>query len=320
MPNPSTHALVADVGGTNARLAMFNDGKLQAESIRTLACDDYANLDSAVHSYLKLQQTNVQHACIAFACPVSGPRIQMTNNHWAFDKIEMQAILRFKSFKVINDFTAQALALPALTRANLVPVGSGKAVDDATKLIIGPGTGLGVAALKKVGEHWLPLPGEGGHAAFSPVSPLDSDILAVLQQKMNYVSWESVLCGSGLELLFSAHSTLAGQSSALKDYEITTRALEGDELCRQTLLHFCSLLGRAASNATLTAGAQGGVYIAGGIIPRFPTFFAESGFRESFEVNDKMAAYLAAIPTQLIVHDHPGLLGAAEALNNPLVK
>lgn len=313
-------ALVADIGGTNARFALSLNRQLQADSVEVLACNDFENLDQAVSHYLTLQQVAVDHACMAFACPVSGQQIKMTNNHWAFNKIEMKGRLKLRSFKVINDFTAQALALPALPQNALIKVGNGEAIEGATKLIIGPGTGLGIAALKKVGDHWLPLPGEGGHAAFSPVSTLDNEILAILQQKLSYVSWESVLCGSGIELLFEAHSTLAGQTQQLKNHEITARALNGEATCKEALLHFCELLGRAASNAALTTGAQGGVYIAGGIIPRFPEFFAQSDFRKSFEVNDKMMNYLAAIPTSLIVHDNPGLTGACEALGNPLIQ
>ncbi|ELT97672.1 hypothetical protein CAPTEDRAFT_95662 [Capitella teleta] len=312
-------ALVADIGGTNARFALSLNGQLQADSVEVLACNDFDNLDHAVSHYLVLQQVTVDHACMAFACPMSGQQIKMTNNHWAFNKSEMKESLKLQSFKVINDFTAQALALPALPENALIKVGNGESIEGATKLIIGPGTGLGVAALKKVGKHWLPLPGEGGHAAFSPVSKLDNEILAILQQKLGYVSWESVLCGSGIELLFEAHSTLSGQVEKLKNHEITAQALSGDPLCKQTLLHFCELLGRAASNAALTTGAQGGVYIAGGIIPRFPEFFAQSDFRKSFEINDKMVSYLAAIPTSLIIHGNPGLTGACEALGNPLI-
>lgn len=312
-------ALIADIGGTNARFALSMNGQLQSDSVEVLACNDYENLDYAVQHYLALQQVKVDHTCMAFACPVSGNQIKMTNNHWAFDKSEMKKTLRLQSFKVINDFTAQALALPALPESSLIKVGNGEAINGATKLIIGPGTGLGVAALKKVGNHWLPLPGEGGHAALSPVSTLDSEILPILQEKLGYVSWESVLCGSGLELLFQAHSILSGKAQTLKNYEITAQALNGETLCKLTLLHFCELLGRAASNAALTTGAQGGVYIAGGIIPRFPEFFAQSDFRKSFEINDKMVNYLAAIPTSLITHDNPGLTGACEALDNPLI-
>ncbi len=312
-------ALVADIGGTNARFALTSQGLLHSDSVQGLRCDDFDNLDHAVNHYLGQQQVQVEYACMAFACPVSGSRIDMTNNHWTFAKAQMQDTLRLKSFKVINDFTAQALAVPAMSTDTLMPVGPGEAVAGATKLIIGPGTGLGVAGLTKVGEHWLPLPGEGGHAAFAPVTALDMDILAILQRQ-GYVSWESVLCGSGLERLFTAHSELAGQELRLKNHEITTRALEGEPLCQQTLAHFCHLLGRAASNAALTTGAQGGVYIAGGIIPRFPEFFAQSGFRAAFEVNDKMTEYLAAIPTCLILHDNPGLIGACAALTNPLIK
>ncbi|WP_067520754.1 glucokinase [Endozoicomonas ascidiicola] len=315
----NTTALVADIGGTNARFALAQNGQIIEESIRVLPCGDYSNLDQAVADYLANQKTVVVQACMAFACPVNSPRIKMTNNHWTFDKSEMKALLELETFKVINDFTAQALALPALPDSALVKIGSGKAIEGTAKLIIGPGTGLGVAGLKQVGSHWLPLPGEGGHAAFSPVTPLDSDILAIIQQKMDYVSWETVLCGSGLELLFEAHSILASNPMTLKNHEITTRALEGEPMCKQALEHFCSLLGRAASNSALALGAQGGVYIAGGIIPRFPQFFAKSGFRSSFEVNDKMTGYLEGTPTSLIMHDYPGLLGAANALKNPLV-
>lgn len=313
-------ALVADIGGTNARFALSSSNRLQTESVQVLACTDYKNLDHAVNHYLARQQITVDHACMAFACPVSGQNIRMTNNHWAFNKSEMKNILGLKSLKVINDFTAQALALPVLPDNSLINIGNGKAIKGATKLIIGPGTGLGVAALKKVGDHWLPLPGEGGHAAFSPVSSMDNKILNILQQKLGYVSWESVLCGSGIELLFEAHSTLSGQVEKLEKHEITAQALGGNPVCKRTLLHFCELLGRAASNAALTTGAQGGVYIAGGIIPRFPEFFARSNFRKSFEINNKMLNYLKAIPTSLIIHNSPGLTGACEAFGNPLIQ
>lgn len=315
----SSIALVADIGGTNARFALTSNGELHSDSVQVLPCDDFDNLNHAIIHYLARQQVQVEHACMAFACPVSGASISMTNNHWAFDKASMRDTLGLKTFKVINDFTAQALAVAAMPAETLMKVGTGESVAGATKLIIGPGTGLGVAGLTKVGEHWLPLPGEGGHAALSPVTALDRDILAILQQQLDFVSWESVLCGSGLERLFHAHSLLAGQEQRLKNHEITARAQDGEPLCQQTLAHFCQLLGRAASNAALTTGAQGGVYIAGGIIPRFPQFFAQSEFRAAFEVSDKMADYLAAIPTHIVMHDNPGLTGACAALTNPLV-
>ena len=311
-------ALVADIGGTNARFALYYNGELDENSIQVLTCNDFDNLDGAVKQYLSDQNASIESACMAFACPV-GDDVSMTNNHWAFNCAEMQQKLGLKSFKIINDFTAQALALPALKTENLIKIGVGKANEHAAKLIIGPGTGLGVAGLKEVNGHWLPLPGEGGHAAFSAVTKQDAAILHQLQTEADYTSWEDVLCGSGLERLYRAHSALAGENKILRDFEITTEALKSEGTARQTLLHFCELLGRAASNAALTFGAQGGVYIAGGIIPRFPEFFAESSFRTSFEKNNKMVDYLRVIPTYLVVADNPGLTGACQALDNPLV-
>ena len=251
-------ALVADIGGTNARFALCEHDKLLTDTIKVFPCKEYDNLDGAVTAYLDSQNASVDEACMAFACPVSSGRINMINNHWDFERSSMQQKLGLKTFKVINDFTAQALALPALCGSELVKIGGGEAIEDAAKLIIGPGTGLGVTGLKSVINHWLPLPGEGGHAAYSPVSKMDSEVLAELQKEEPFISWENVLCGSGLETLYRAHSQLAGENSdrkeSLKDYEITRKALEGDALCKQVLNHFCELLGRqtAAGNAGLT--------------------------------------------------------------------
>lgn len=314
----NTPALVADIGGTNARFALSVNEQIVPDSIVTYACANFRNFDDAVVQYCEDQRVTVHEICAAFACPVGSDRVSMTNNHWDFSIKEVQQKLNLTTFKVINDFTAQALALPKFDQDSLLKIGGGREMAEATKLIIGPGTGLGVAALKKVGDDWLPLPGEGGHAAFSPITGLDNQILTILQREIGYVSWESVLCGSGLEQLYRAHAQLNGQKQELKDYEITQQALEGEPLSLETLRHFCQLIGRAASNAALTCGARGGVYIAGGIIPRFPEFFADSGFRSSFELNDKMAGYLAGIPTYLILSDNPGLIGAAAALHNPL--
>ena len=315
MNNP---ALVADIGGTNARFAISIDDIVSPETIQVLPCNNYENLEGAVQAYLGNQGVSVTEACMAFACPVS-ENIKMTNNHWAFNRTEMQETLGLESFKVINDFTAQALALPALKPSELVQIGSGQAVDQATRLIIGPGTGLGVAGLKAVGVNWLPLPGEGGHAAMSAVTDLDIAVLNELRKNNDFIYWESILCGSGLETLYQAHSALAGENQSLKDYEVTQQALAGENVAEQTLHHFCELLGRAASNAALTLGARGGVYIAGGIVPRFLEFFAQSSFRQAFETNVKMVDYLKAIPTYLITADNPGLVGASAAMHNPMV-
>ena len=182
--------LVADIGGTNARFALSLNGKLQQESVLTMACSDFKNLDHAVYHYLSAKQVKVNQSCMAFACPVANRHIQMTNSHWNFDQFEMKKTLALESFKVINDFTAQALSIPHIDDKDLIKVGGGKELADATKLIIGPGTGLGIAGLKKVGKHWLPLPTEGGHAGLSPMFDNDIEIFSLLKQRIDYVSWE----------------------------------------------------------------------------------------------------------------------------------
>ena len=312
-------ALVGDIGGTNARFALVRPGQFQLEQVQVLPTRDYANLDDAVRDYL--QQAGVaavEEACMAFAGPVHGEHIKLTNNPWAFDKREMQARLGLRTFKLLNDFTAMALGVPYVMPEQLVQVGGGAGEPARARLVIGPGTGLGVSGLVRSSTHWLPLSTEGGHVDFAPTNDLEIDLLRWLRTRYERVSVERILCGEGMVNLYQAlaefrHTTPLHQTPA----EVLAAALSGeDSLARDSLQLFCEIFGRVCGNAALTIGSLGGVYICGGIIPRFVDFFKQSNFRACFEDKGRMRSYLEPVPAYVVLEPFTGLLGAAEALIN----
>lgn len=315
---PNAPALLADVGGTNARFALLDAAHALPRAIRTLPCADYPGIDAAIAAYLADSGAQPQRAVVAIANPITGDAVRMTNHHWSFSIEAVRQRLGLQQLKVINDFTALALALPRLAAADCLQIGGGVAAARGPKALLGPGTGLGVSGLLPSGsDGWIALAGEGGHVSFSPADELELEILRLSWRRHAHVSAERLLSGGlGLPLLYQALCEIAGVAAEpLDSAEISRRALNAScPQCRQTLERFCTMLGTAAANLALTLGASGGVYLGGGILPRFPGFFAASGFRARFEDKGRFSDYLKAIPCYLITADNPALLGAAAAL------
>lgn len=316
------YSLVGDIGGTNARFALVRSGEVTPEAVEVLACSAYDNLDSAVTDYLQRSGVEkVQDVCLAVASPVSGTQIRMTNNHWRFDSEDVRRQFGWRAFKVINDFTAMALGVPHVPGDKLIHVCGGPGDTRRPRLVIGPGTGLGVSGLVPLQHGWVPLMTEGGHVDFAPTDDAEMAILRILKARFGRVSVERILCGQGLLNLYQAHAEIQGLAAPLDAPEkITAAALEQtDSLARQTLRHFCEILGRVAGNGVLTLGSTGGVYLCGGILPRFIDFFLESPFQKGFEDKGRMRPLLEATPVYVVTEGYTGLLGAAEALTNPEV-
>lgn len=241
----------------------------------------------------------------------------MTNNHWDFMKSDVQQALNLSLFKVINDFTAQALGVPHVGEDNLVEVQPGEAQLHSTRLVIGPGTGLGVAGIFPGQHAWIPLPTEGGHVTFAPTDTTERALLDVFLQRYKRVSVERILCGQGLLELYQAYCSLEGVEPRLTSpAEVTTAANEGDTLATSALLRFLKILGDVCGDATLTMGARGGVYLCGGILPRLLDWLPKSELRASFVDKGRMGAYNADIPVWIVTAPWTDLLGAAEALHN----
>lgn len=321
---PGTGRLLADIGGTNARFAWQAGAGEPIENVRKLPSAQYATLADAMRDYLEQLGRSAPPQCaIAIANPVLGDRVQMTNHHWSFSISALQEQFGFTRLRVLNDFTALALALPSLPAAELRQVGGGTARPGCAIGLIGPGTGLGVSGLIPVLHRdrpstWVPLRGEGGHVTLAAGNQREAAVLAEIGGRLGHVSAERALSGPGLVNLHRALVRIDAPGAPevqLKASEISARALQGDATCAETLNLFCALLGSVAGNLALTLGAHGGVYIGGGIVPRLGEWFERSPFRSSFEAKGRFSAYLAAIPVFVIVaRESPALLGAAIAL------
>ncbi|MDR2307743.1 MAG: glucokinase [Paucimonas sp.] len=308
--------LVGDIGGTNARLALWRDNALQA--VQVFATADYSSPEQAIEAYLAdqgLARGDLAAVCLAVAGPVDGDDFRFTNSHWRLSRTAFCQTLQVERLLLINDFTAMALGMTRLGQGECREVCAGRADPTRPALVIGPGTGLGVGSLLRLGEHWHALPGEGGHVDLPVGNAREAAIHQQIHRQIGHVSAETVLSGGGLVRLYQAMCALDGDTPRHKSpAQITDAALGGEPRALAVVEQFSRFLGRVAGNAVLTLGARGGVYIVGGVIPRFAELFLRSGFAASFADKGCMSGYFAGVPVWLVTAEFSGLLGAGVAL------
>ena len=307
--------LIADIGATNTRLALVEPGGAVTR-MRVFATEDFPDLAEAIEAYLAAENppTRPTRAVLAVAAPVTGDTVAMTNHPWTFSADALRRQFGFSALRVINDFVANALAVPHLTAADRLQVGGGAPVKDAAIGLLGPGSGLGVSALiPNVNGEAVFIQGEGGHVTMAAADDREAAVLELMRRRFDHVSAERILSGPGLVNLYNALSELSGEPAApLTAAQITNPAIENEyPRAREATAMFCAMLGTIAGNLALTLGALGGIYIAGGIVPKLGESFEQSHFRSRFEAKGRFRGYLAAIPTYVITHPEPALLGAA---------
>ena len=310
-------ALVGDIGATNARFALVEPGGALT-STRALLCDDYPTIADAIAAYLAdAGGAKPVAAVLAVAASPTGDAVAMTNHPWTFSIEALRTSVGLSRLKVVNDFHANAAVVPFLARDERIQVGPGEPAADAPIGVIGPGTGLGVSALVPMPGGPKPMPGEGGHVTMSPADARESAVLEIMRARYDHVSAERVLSGPGLLNLYNTLCELSGVKAApLTAAQITDPRIGASDACAgEATAMFCAMLGTVAGNLALTLGARGGVYIAGGIVPKLGDAFAQSQFRERFEAKGRFRDYLAAIPTYVIVRPNAALLGAAKLLD-----
>jgi len=231
--------LLGDVGGTNARFAVYEDDG-RARSVRVIPVDDHATLREAIEAYLTAEGIDkpLRAAALAVASPVTGDAVKLTNHPWSFSIAELRRDLQIERLEVINDFTANALAVPRLRPEERLQIGSGKAVPDTPIAVLGPGTGLGVSGLIPTEETWTALAGEGGHATMAAGDDQESDVLTHLRRRFGHVSAERVLSGPGLVNLYQTLAEIAGVAAeSYTPAQISDRAIgEEEPLCRAAAL------------------------------------------------------------------------------------
>lgn len=307
----SSPVLLADVGGTHSRFGLVS-GVGAPRGVRQLANDLYRDFSSAVHAYLAEAEMQPQEAVIAVACPVEGRRVALTNRDWAFDIDAFAAEHGFARVRVINDFVALAYALPDIPVQDLQPIGPARDLMDATKVVLGPGTGLGVSALLRGEAGWMPVPSEGGHVELAPVTPREFEIFSAVRARYGRVSAEIVISGPGLARLDAAIAEVNGRPHQMRDgAAIAEAARGGDAQARAAIALFWRLLARFAGDMAVTFVARGGVYVAGGVAQKLADFLDPAAFRAEFEAKAPHEALVGAMPTVLVTSEVPALIGCA---------
>jgi glucokinase len=314
--SPPRTALVADIGGTNARLAMADLDTLCVAGAASFRGAEFPSLRAVASAYLERVAERPRAAAVAVAAPVVGDSISLTNSPWSFGCEELRAALGLERLLVLNDFEALAHALPHLGPRDLHQIGGGVPVERAAKTVLGPGTGLGVAGLAWSPSGWRAMSSEGGHVAFAVEDAREFAMLERLLTGRERLSMERVVSGPGLADVYRVLTEMAGRrAEPLEAPEVVRRALSGgDAVAREAVERFAAWLGRFAGDAALFFGARGGAYIGGGIAPKIVDVLSAGPFRRAFEAKGRMKSYLAPIPAYVIMASDAALRGAAAAL------
>lgn len=323
-PTNEFHILVADIGGTNARFGVVELGAgadhsnvqsgYNATKQIKLRCAEHADIAAMAKAYCAQAGIAMPpYGCLAIAGPIEEGRVKMTNLNWEFTIEDMRRELGMKALDVINDFSALAYATPHLRPDELRLLHAGHANPEAAKVVFGPGTGFGMAALVPVDNAWKLVPTEGGHCSFAPTDEKELAIRSYLGQQDDHISIEDILSGRGLVSIYKALAHLGGhQAEDLAPADVSIKAINNeDTLCHEALVTFCNILGSVAGDKALSLGAKGGVYIGGGIISKIADFVPQTSFEARYQHKGPMSDYVAAIPVHAILNDTAALVGTA---------
>ena len=312
--------LVGDIGGTNARFAILPSREAAAIEFATVATADYPDIDVALERAI-LTRTDIKprSAVLAIAAPVTGDEIRLTNCPWTVRPKIMIDRLGFREVVILNDFEAQALAVVAIGPEHLEKIGGGDADPEASRVVLGPGTGLGVAGLMRAGNVWVPVPGEGGHVDMGPRSERDFTVFPHIEKIEGRISAEQMLCGRGLVNLYRAVARADGkQARFTTPAEITSAALDrSDATAAEALDIFVTCLGRLAGDLALIFMSRGGVFLTGGIAQKIVPALKNGLFRAAFEDKAPHNALVRSMPVYVITHPLAALAGLAAYARTP---
>ena len=291
------------------------DGGGGIEAAEVFQNRDFDNLQALLQGYLNVRPVRPDSAALAVAAPILDDDVHMPNLGWRFSRESLKDELDLRGLVIVNDFAAVAWGLPALTAADLFKVGGGAPVAGTAMATLGPGSGLGVATAAACGDEWTVVEGEGGNITFAGVTPAQQSVAEQVRARHGHCSAESFLSGPGLVNIFMALAEKRGRSVAQPSPAQVNRAAEsGDALAGEARNLFFEVLGTVAGNLALTVGARGGVFIAGGIVPRMLKPLQRSSFREAFEDKGRYRFYVEAIPTYVITEPYPAFVGLRRLL------
>ncbi len=311
-----SYALIADLGGTNARFAVVSLNEYQPQKVEVFACNEFDSFFSAVLKYLEVCSLSIADfnaVVLAIAGPVNQELIKFSNNPWSFTKKEIEAFFGEKArVALLNDFDAIGHSLEILSADEYVQIGGGDSVESMSPAwVLGPGTGLGVACIVPQEGINLILPGEGGHVDVPSCTSQEDYILQFLRKRHSRVSAERVLSGMGLENIYEALAAREGIEQRLNAKEIGDAYLNKDPLANAAFEQLFVYLARVVGDLVLNVESRGGVFIAGGIIPRYLEQFKNSNFRQVMQEKGRMSAFVGKTPVFVITAEYPGLMGCA---------
>lgn len=307
-------SLVGDIGGTNSRFGLVEQGSMVVKDVEAQKNDNFPSLEASVSHYLKQRGVSTLHAAaIAVAAPVDRDLITLTNRDWTFSANSLKEATNAKSFRLLNDFEALAYSLPHIEDHDLVQIGGEKSIKAQVKVVLGPGTGLGMATLAPLPQGgWLPIPGEMGHTTLPIINAEELTLRDKLVGVGKFAEVEDVLTGPGLLALYRAVSA----SPDLQTPEAVLQAAlaNANPSAVKALDHFMTFLVRLAGDAAMSLQARGGIYLAGGIAPSLVEKLKAPKFRAVFEDKGRIAGLMKSIPLYVIIDKFPAFKGCAAAL------
>jgi glucokinase len=311
--------LVGDVGGTNARFALVENPESPARLLPIVQTADFANIDDAIRGVVLAAGERPLTMILAIAGPVAGDEIPLTNCPWVVRPKVIIRELDFEQVLVLNDFEAQALAVVALDSSHMLKIGGDQPIDHAARVVLGPGTGLGVAGLIQHQGVWIPIPGEGGHMDLGPRTPRDFEIFPHVEKLEGRISGEQMLCGRGLLNCYRAVAAADGVTPVLDHpAQVTAAALgHSDPIAVEALDLFATCLGRTAGDLAMVFMAKGGVYLTGGIAQKIMPALTSGKFRAAFEDKAPHSKWLAKVPAYVITHPLAAVEGLAAYARDP---
>lgn len=261
--------LIADIGGTNSRLSLLSQHGAEPEPLARIGTGAHPTPEAALESVLATLQTRPRSAILAVAGPLDGRTAQLTNANWNFDGPHLARALGLEQGLLVNDFEALAASLAVLRDEDVTTIVSGEPHPSGPRLVLGPGTGFGAAALLKRGDTAFLVPTECGHIGIGPEDPAEARLWPALAEGLPRVTIEALLRGDGLVRFHRAVVREAGLAEPdISAADVTTLALDGNPAALMAVICFWRLLARVAGDLALAFKATGGVYIAGGIVPR----------------------------------------------------
>lgn len=312
--------LIGDIGGTNARFAILVDSQAEPKEFPIVQTAAFATIDEAIQSAI-LDRTSVQprSAVLAVAGPVDGDEIALTNCDWVVRPRAMFEAFGLTDIVVLNDFEAQAMAVVALGEEHMEKIGPGRPEPRGSRVVLGPGTGLGVAGLIHACHRWIPIRGEGGHMDIGPRTARDRVVFPHIEPIEGRISGEQILCGRGLVNTYRAVAKADGNTPRFDSpAEITAAALEkADPVAEEALAMFVTCLGRTAGDLALVFMSRGGVYLTGGIAQKIVPALKNGAFRDAFEDKAPHTQLLRSMPVYVITHPLAALAGLAAYARTP---